>query len=194
MNEHWGDPQCINRKNNIADTNLLLLSFHFEPRPKDPNSLLNLFSQLNLGPPNKNNTASSSSNPIASPREIKLNMPSPFSGKREDLTKFWQDCCIFTSINDEIYNNNKRKIAFILSLLTKREAASWKEQFVGQAILNCKKQGIPLDFGTFTVFETDLFEAFKPFDETGDAWAEIVTISILLFISLYSRTIHDSIA
>ena len=51
--------------------------------------------------------------------------------------------------------------------------ASWKEQFVGQAILNCKKQKVPLDFGTFAVFETNFFEAFKPFDQTGDAWAEM---------------------
>ena len=115
----------------------------------------------------------SSSAPTVSPREIKLNMPSPFSGKREDLTKFWQDCCVFTSINDEIYNSNKRKITFVLSLLTEGEAASWKEQFVGQAILNCKKQKIPLDFGTFAMFETDFFEVFKPFDQTGDAWAEM---------------------
>ena len=84
----------------------------------------------------------SSSAPASSPREIKLNMPSPFSGKREDLTKFWQDHCVFTSINDKIYNSDKRKIAFILSLPTEGEAASWKEQFVEQAILNCKKQGI----------------------------------------------------
>ena len=32
---------------------------------------------------------------------------------------------------------------------------------------------IPLDFGTFVVFETNFFEAFKPFDQTGDTWAEI---------------------
>ena len=100
-------------------------------------------------------------------------MPSPFSGKREDLTKFCQDCCFFTSINNKIYNNDKRRIMFFLSLLTEGEAASWKDQFVGQAILNCKKQGVPLDFITFVVFETNFFEAFEPFDETGDAWAEM---------------------
>ena len=42
-----------------------------------------------------------------------------------------------------------------------------------QAILNCKKQGVPLDFCTFMVFETDFFEAFKLFDQTGNAWAEM---------------------
>ena len=62
---------------------------------------------------------------------------------------------------------------FILSLFTEGEVASWKEQFVGQAILNCKKQKVPLDFGTFAVFETNFFEAFKPFDQTGDTWAEM---------------------
>ena len=60
-----------------------------------------------------------------------------------------------------------------MSLLTEGEVASWKEQFVEQAILNCKKQGIPLDFGTFVMFETDFFEVFKPFNQTGDAWAEM---------------------
>ena len=115
----------------------------------------------------------SSSVPASSPREIKLNMPSPFSGKRKDLTKFWQDCCVFTSINDKIYNSDKRKITFILSLLTEGEAASWKEQFIREAIINCKKCNIPLDFGTFAVFETKFFEVFKPFDQTGDTWVEM---------------------
>ena len=117
--------------------------------------------------------ASSSTPTVSSPKEIKLNMPLPFSGKREDLIEFWQDCCIFTAINNKIYNTEKRKIAFVLSLLTEGEAASWKEQFVGQAILNCKKQGVSLDFSTFTVFETNFFEAFRPFDQTGDIWAEM---------------------
>ena len=129
-------PSVETEKNNIGDADPLSLSFHFEPRPDDLNSLPDLFSQLNLRPPNNNDMASSSA-PTASPREIKLNMSSPFSGKKEDLTK---DCCVFTLINNKIYNNNKRKIAFVLSLLTKGEAASWKEQFIGQAILNCKKQ------------------------------------------------------
>ena len=40
-------------------------------------------------------------------------------------------------------------------------------------MINCKKQGIPLDFSIIAVFETDLFEVFKPFDKTGDAWAEM---------------------
>ena len=106
-------------------------------------------------------------------KEVKLHMPLPFSGKREEMTKFWQDCNIHMSVNDDIYNTDKRQIAFVLSLLTQGEAASWKEQFVGQAILNWKKAGVPLDFGTFAVFETNFFEAFKPFDESGDAWAEM---------------------
>ena len=64
----------------------------------------------------------------------------------------------------------------ILSLLTKGEAASWKEQFVREAIINCKKCNIPLDFSTFTVFETEFFEVFKPFDQTGHTWAEMKKI------------------
>ena len=149
-----------------------MLSFHFEPRPDGLNSLLDLFSQLNLGSSNNNDMASSSTH-ASSPIEIKLNMPSPFSGKRKDLTKFWQDCCVFTSINDEIYNSDIKKITFVLLLPTEGEAASWKEQFVREAIINCKKCKIPLDFGTFAVFETKFFEASKPFDQTGDAWVEM---------------------
>ena len=77
---------------------------------------------------------------------------------------------MYISIHDKIYNTNKRQITFVL---TQGEAASWKEQFVGQAMHNCKKAGVPLDFSTFVVFETNFFEAFKPFDQTGDAWAEM---------------------
>ena len=38
---------------------------------------------------------------------------------------------------------------------------------------NCKKAGVPLDFSTFVVFETNFFEAFKPFNKTGYAWAKM---------------------
>ena len=159
------------QKNNIGDVNPLLLSFHFEPRPDNPNSLLNLFSQLNLRPSNNNDMASSSV-PATSSREIKLNMASPFSGKREDLIKFWQDCCVFTAINNKIYNTNKRKIAFVLSLLTEGEAASCgRNSLLGKLSSTAKNRVCPQTSAPLQCL--DFFEAFRPFDQTGDAWAEM---------------------
>ena len=103
-------------------------------------------------------------------------MPLPFLGKREDLRKFWHNCSIYITINDEIYNTDKRQIAFVLSLLTQGKATSWKEQLMEEAMINCKKWGIPLDFSTFAVFEINFFEVFKPFNETDDAWAEMTEL------------------
>ena len=39
--------------------------------------------------------ASLAAAPMASPKEVKLNMPFPFSGKQEDLTKFWQNFSVY---------------------------------------------------------------------------------------------------
>ena len=117
-------PPVYTWTNTIGDANPLSLSFHFEPRPDNPHSPLNLFSQLNLGPSNSDNMASSSAAPSTSPKEVKLNMTPLFLGKREDLTKFWQDCSVYIAINNEIYNTDNRQIAFVLSLLTWSEAPS----------------------------------------------------------------------
>jgi hypothetical protein len=59
-------------------------------------------------------------------QELKLNQPKAFGGKRDELTKFLQDVQLYLAVNDDIYNTDKKKIAFTLSFMSEGDAKSWK--------------------------------------------------------------------
>src|SRR6202522_1262458 len=60
-------------------------------------------------------------------KEVKLNPPKPFDGKRENLRKFVQDGELYLMINKKIYDDDLKKIGFFLSFMNEGDAASWKE-------------------------------------------------------------------
>jgi hypothetical protein len=62
--------------------------------------------------------------------KIKLNTPTPFTGKRNKFVLFMQDIYIYLKVNQHIYDGNDKKISFILSYLTGGDAAIWKQQFI----------------------------------------------------------------
>jgi hypothetical protein len=104
-------------------------------------------------------------------REVKMNPPKPFTGKREDLKKFLQDTSLYILVNDKIYDTDVKKIAFALSFMNEGDAASWKEQILEEAM------ALPsLDLGTWKQFKDNLEEAFKPYDAPGDALEEMKTL------------------
>src|SRR6202522_4878366 len=66
-------------------------------------------------------------------KEVKLNPPKPFDGKRENLRKFIQDGELYLMINKKIYDDDLKKIGFFLSFMNEGDAASWKEQLLEDA-------------------------------------------------------------
>ena len=58
------------------------------------------------------------------PTELKINPPKPFSRKRDEFDKFLQDVILYLELNDEIYDNDKKKIAYTLSFMNEGDAAS----------------------------------------------------------------------
>jgi hypothetical protein len=59
---------------------------------------------------------------------VKLNPPEPFTEKQSDFILFMQD--VYLKVNQLIYDNDKKKISFILSYLAEGDAAVWKQQFI----------------------------------------------------------------
>ena len=49
--------------------------------------------------------------------EIKMNMPKPFTGKRDELKRFMQNCKIYLQINKKKYDTDLTKIGFVLALM-----------------------------------------------------------------------------
>ena len=81
--------------------------------------------------------------------EIKLNLPKTFSGKQTNLNKFIQDVTLYLAVNQEVYNNDEKKIAFLLSYMTDRNAVSWKEEFLAQKIDEADKADKDLTLGSY---------------------------------------------
>ena len=102
------------------------------------------------------------------PIELKINPPKPFFRKRDEFDKFLQDVTLYLELNDEIYNSDKKKIAYTLSFMNDGDAASWKSQYLTEA-----KTPTGLNLTGWTQFQTNLQTAFKPYDAPGDALEKI---------------------
>src|SRR6202522_3742343 len=82
-------------------------------------------------------------------KEVKLNPPKPFDGKRENLRKFVQDGELYLMINKKIYDDDLKKIGFFLSFMNKGDAASWKEQLLEDALATAQANNTELNLGSF---------------------------------------------
>jgi len=45
-------------------------------------------------------------------KELRINLPKPFTGNCSNLQRFIQDCAVYLKINQDVYNNDNKKIAF----------------------------------------------------------------------------------
>jgi hypothetical protein len=61
---------------------------------------------------------------------VQLNPPKPFTGKRSNFILFMQDVFVYLKVNKSIYDDDEKKISFILSYLADGDAAVWKQQFI----------------------------------------------------------------
>jgi Retrotransposon gag protein/Zinc knuckle len=76
-------------------------------------------------------------------------------------------------VNHETYNNDLRKIAFVLSFMATGSAATWKAQFIKEAYARPAPANPNDRLGTYAQFRKDLMGAFSMFDSVGDALDEL---------------------
>jgi Domain of unknown function (DUF4939) len=118
----------------IEEHNPLVESSYFtKPQPNPPYSPLeNLFSTIQRHNQPIVQTLTMAQ-PVNRSKELNLNKPEPFDGNRENFKKFLQNVGVYMDVNHETYNNDLRKIAFILSFMATGSAATWKAQFIEEA-------------------------------------------------------------
>jgi Ty3 transposon capsid-like protein len=144
-------------------------SYFTEPRPNPPYSPLeNLFSTIQRHNQPVIQTLTMAQ-PVNGSKELNLNKPEPFDGNRDNFNKFLQNVEVYMDINNETYNNDLRKIAFVLSFMTSGLTATWKAQFIEEAYERPAPTNPNDQLGTYTQFRKDLMEAFSMFDSVGDA-------------------------
>jgi Ty3 transposon capsid-like protein len=155
--------------------NLLVESSYFtEPWPDQPYSPIeNLFTNIkNFNQPLPINTITMAQ-PVAGPKGLNLNKPEAFDGNRDGFKEFLQNVEVYMDVNHETYNNDLKKIAFILSFMTAGAAATWKAQFIDDAYAKPISTNPNDRLETYTQFRKDLTEAFSMFDSVGDALDEL---------------------
>jgi hypothetical protein len=90
-------------------------------------------------------------------QELKLNQPKAFSGKRDELDEFLQDIQLYLAVNDNVYDFDKKKIAYTLSFMSEGDTKSWKGQYLHSATSPAGS----ITFGPWTQFMIDLKVAFQ---------------------------------
>jgi Retrotransposon gag protein/Zinc knuckle len=103
-------------------------------------------------------------------KNVKLNPPKPFTGKQSDFVLFMQNVYVYLKVNRLIYDDDEKKISFILSYLADGDAAVWKQQFIQTKIEESKeaKTDEP-SWGTYKEFIEALKKTFQPYDEPAEA-------------------------
>ena len=59
-----------------------------------------------------------------------LKLPAPFTGNRTQIEAFILECNLYMTVKQNIYKDDLSKIAFMLSLMTNKEACQWKQWFL----------------------------------------------------------------
>jgi hypothetical protein len=106
-------------------------------------------------------------------KEPNLNKPEAFNGIRDSFKRFLQNVEVYMDVNHETYNNDLRKIAFVLSFMATGSAATWKTQFIEEAYARPALANPNNRLGTYAQFRKDLMGAFSMFDSVGDALDEL---------------------
>jgi hypothetical protein len=106
-------------------------------------------------------------------KELNLNKPEAFDGNRNNFKDFLQNVKVYMDVNHETYNNDLRKIAFVLSFMTTGAALTWKAQFIDEAYAKPIPANPNNRLETFGQFRKDFTEAFSMFDLVGDALDEL---------------------
>ena len=77
-------------------------------------------------------------------------------------------------VNKDIYQTDKKKIGFLLSL-NDGEARAWKEQFIQEAFNEAMATGggAEITFSTFPDFLKRLKESFEPHNDAANALTQL---------------------
>ena len=67
-------------------------------------------------------------------KEIALNKADSFNGDREKFKEFLQSVEVYMDVNHKAYQSDLIKIAFILSFMNSRPAATWKYQCIDEKL------------------------------------------------------------
>jgi hypothetical protein len=105
---------------------------------------------------------------ITSPKEIKMNTPTPFSGERKKLDTFLMEVEMYLAMNNDIYDTDKKKIIFTLSFMKDGTAGAWKQSYWTTHANAAQIQ-------SWDDFKQEIRDSFTQVDKEGDAITKLET-------------------
>jgi len=110
-------------------------------------------------------------NPTENLKEIKMNTPTLFSRERKKLDNFLLEVEMYQMMKDKIYDTDRKKIIFALSVMKDgvaqmRKQLWWKQHTAENAT-----------FGTWEEFK-DTLKKFTPANKEGDVITRMQTASV----------------
>ena len=151
------------------ETELDKLFYLFTPESL-PNQALASFFQSILDYNKRMADTTMTDGTISSTKEARMGVPTPFSGKCGELKKFLMTCKMHLQANWAIYDNDKKKVVFVLSFMTEGDAVTWREQWLDDLDTKVKiANKTDMDFRMFAELIKLLEKDFAAYDAPGDA-------------------------
>jgi hypothetical protein len=138
----------------------------FSPEGQNPNNTPASQTPFPFPFSQQQQTPAPSAAPNFAPKEYGINKPTPFTGDRTRIETFVQECLVYLTINRRVYDTDESKVGFMLSLMTDKEARSWKELFIKRIV---DTETGNMNFPTIKGFVDELKAAFRMEDLTETA-------------------------
>ena len=105
--------------------------------------------------------------------ELCLGWPDDFDGSSNKASAWIDSVMLYLMINDTLYNQDQKKIAFALSIMKEGSAATWASTFTKKALALT-----PPTLGTWTSFYSDFKTSFIHIDVKNEAIAWLTTTCV----------------
>ncbi|THG93772.1 hypothetical protein EW145_g8282 [Phellinidium pouzarii] len=102
-------------------------------------------------------------------REAHISKPNNFDGNKGYAHRFLSSCEAYLSLNEQVYNTNKRKIIFVLSFMLEKAARDWATNCTTIALAPNPITNTPTGFGTWQNFVNDFRNTFITTDNSANA-------------------------
>ena len=140
---------------------------HTEPAAQLATQIQTLTITTNTTPtnPSPNNVSpqTTTMSGTQNPTDIKIKMPSDFSGKRSEAKEWLQKCSLYFAFNPATFSTDTHKVVFALMLMKGGTAGPWASDFITQAA----DQGD--NFGKWEDFKKQINLSFSDVDEKASA-------------------------
>jgi hypothetical protein len=104
-------------------------------------------------------------------KETRLSPPTPFNGDRKKLNTFLLEGAIYLTMNKKVYDDDNKKVLFMLSYMKEGMAGHWKESFVHK-YTNAAQELVTPSYNDFLL---ELKRTFEAADKEGDALTKLQT-------------------